>query len=451
MNKFILSSYICVLVLLGASFVYAEEQASMKNIAIETNSAVQAQELVKKTVQRPEVELVSDINNYINTNKLKTNGRQIFYGIVRINKEISHPDYARYRVLAYEEAYLQALSKFFRSVAITYKSETLQKVFVDNSSNREDFDKELASEQSSFVSLIDKIMALTGAKLDAALKELGIDPVQFNASPADQKKVLLSNQMVTKSVQRFSKSLGGITTIQTFFRNNEEGFGAVGVIIVYSPKIESVADAFKMGKKPAMLQLGKPLKELLPLDNNEKLYNMLGSRLLIDDNGPVLVAFGQWANSSVSEDDTLLAEYRDAAFEQARDIAYKEISTFLNQSFTSEIETERGKILEEYVVKEGKTGMIEKAKEEALIDKMYKQAQARTSSYLQGAQILQEWIYGTPEGHEVVGVIMTYSFDNIQNAKSVFDEKTDFNGKENKKQYDSSYSEGAVSMDLNAF
>ena len=68
-------------------------------------------------------------------------------------------------------------------------------------------------------------MALTGAKLDAALKELGIDPVQFNASPADQKKVLLSNQMVTKSVQRFSKSLGGITTIQTFFRNNEEGFG----------------------------------------------------------------------------------------------------------------------------------------------------------------------------------------------------------------------------------
>ena len=78
MNKFILSSYICVLVLLGASFVYAEEQASMKNIAIETNSAVQAQELVKKTVQRPEVELVSDINNYINTNKLKTNGRQIF-------------------------------------------------------------------------------------------------------------------------------------------------------------------------------------------------------------------------------------------------------------------------------------------------------------------------------------------------------------------------------------
>ena len=56
MNKFILSSYICVLVLLGASFVYAEEQASMKNIAIETNSAVQAQELVKKTVQRPEVE-----------------------------------------------------------------------------------------------------------------------------------------------------------------------------------------------------------------------------------------------------------------------------------------------------------------------------------------------------------------------------------------------------------
>ena len=75
---------------------------------------------------------------------------------------------------------------------------------------------------------------------------------------------------------------------------------------------------------------------------------------------------------------------------------------------------------------------MKKQKEEALIDKMYKQAQARTSSYLQGAQILQEWIYETPEGHEVVGVIMTYSFDNIQNAKSVFDEKTDFNGKENK-------------------
>ena len=423
----------------------------LKNIAEEANSAAEVQEPAKKPVKDPSIELTNKINAFIIQKNLRSNGRQIFSGISVINQPISHPDYAKYRVFAYEEAYLSALTTFFKSVALDIKAETEQKVFNDQSSNRAKFEEELNEEQTSFSSVIDKTLALTGAKLDAALKEYGIDPAQYNAAPADQKKTMLSNAFTQKIVQRFSKSLGGVTTLQTFFMNNEEGTGAVGVIIAYSPKIESVAEALKIGKKPAIDKTGKPLAQLLPLDNSEKLSTMLGTRLLIDEYGPVIVAFGQWANSSVSEDPAIRAEYRNAAFEQASAMAFKEISAFLNQSYTAEIETERSKILNEFAVKEGKTGMITEQKEREIIDKVFRQAQAHTSSYLQGAQTLTQWIYQTPEGHEMVGVVVSYSFNDIMKAKTMFDKEPNAGTQNVKKEYDPSYEEGAVTMDLDTF
>lgn len=429
-----------------------QEAVELKNIAEEANSGAEAQAPAKKAVKDPSLELTNKINKFIIDKNLRSNGRQVYSAIAMINQPISHPDYAKYRVFAYEEAYLTALTTFFKSVAINIKAETEQKVFNDNSTNRAKFEEELKEEQTTFSSIIDKTMALAGAKLDAALREYGIDPAQFNAAPADQKKSMLSNAFTQKTVQRFSKSLGGVTTLQTFFENNEEGTGAVGVIIAYSPKIESVAEALKTGRKPAIDKTGKPLTELLPMDDSEKLSTMLGTRLLIDENGPVIVAFGQWANSSVSEDPAIRAEYRNAAYEQASAMAYKEISTFLNQSFTSEIETERSKVLNEFAVKDGKTGMITEQKEKEIIDKVFRQAQAHTSSYLQGAQTLTQWIYQSPEGHEMVGVVVSYSFNSIMQAKTIFDKEPGSTGtSETKKEYDPSYKEGAVTMDLDTF
>ena len=429
-----------------------QESVALKNIAEEANSGAEGQAPAKKPVKDPSIELTNKINTFIAKKNLRSNGRQIFSGIAIINQPISHPDYAKYRVFAYEEAYLTALTTFFKSVALSIKAETEQKVFNDQSTNRAKFEEDLKEEQTTFSSIIDKTLALAGAKLDAALKEYGIDPAQFNAAPADEKKTMLSNAFTQKTVQRFSKSLGGVTTLQTFFENNEEGTGAVGVIIAYSPKIESVAEALKTGRKPAIDKTGKPLTELLPMEDSEKLSTMLGTRLLIDENGPVIVAFGQWANSSVSEDPAIRAEYRNAAFEQASAMAYKEVSAFLNQSCTNEIETERSKILNEFAVKEGKTGMITEQKEKEIIDKVFRQAQAHTSSYLQGAQTLTQWIYQSPEGHEMVGVVVSYSFDNIMQAKAMFDKEPSSAGSaETKKEYDPSYKEGAVTMDLDTF
>lgn len=431
----------------------AESPAGAQNIISETNE-VSAHAAPAAVQTRDSSEMVQEmIDSFLasvglreGANPTKKN-KHVYTAVETVRVNVSNPDYAKFRVTAYDRAYAAALGAFIEAQGVKTATDTLSKAFTDNSTDAATFKEELSTGRSNLSAMLDKAIALGDAKLSTMLQEEGIDPNQFNAAPPDQKKLLLSRTILKRTIDTASKTLGGVSIAQTFFAEDEAGEGAVGIVLVYSPSIEGVAEALKADKKPAIAATGKPLHELLPLEEPAKLYDMLGTRLLVDENGPVLVSFGQWSNSYQGTSKTLAAEHRNAAYDQANAMANSELSSFLNQSFTMKNEAQKGDILENVAVLSGKTGMTSEQESKAIVDIVRKQAAMQTNAYLQGAVKLRQWRYVTPQGHEVVGVVKAFSFASIQDAKKTFSKEQASDRQKN----EASARSGSVVMDLDTF
>jgi len=264
---------------------------------------------------------------------------------------------------------------------------------------------------------VGKAVALGDAVLSSKLEEYGVDPQRYAAAPPDQKKTLLEDAFLRRTVTRASKALAGVTPIQTFIGESASGKQSVGVLIMYSPKLEAIASSLAREQKPQIAKQGPPLRELVPLDDKAKLYDLLGVRVLFDENGPVIVSYGQWSSSYTGADEGMLERHRSIALDQADSLASAQLSAFLNSSFSTQDESTFGETVSRTKILRGSSGDVEEATPSGIIDIRNETAKSRTSARLRGASTLKRWTYKTPEGHEIVGVVKTYSFASIQAAK----------------------------------
>ena len=410
----------------GAETVTVVEMAAPIDLHHEVGQLAQPSDIQPDSSLSAEEMIVDLKDKYLKENGIyegrhpANKGKTLIWGVATIERQVNHPDFPRHRTLAYERAYMQALQQFIQSVAGRTTTETLGEEFADNSSNNRSFGDELSSGRGKIEAIWAKLMAVGSAQLDKILTNLGVDPAEYSACPPDQKKLLVTSALIKRTVTDANKALGGVSVVQTFSAEDKDGNGAVGVLLVYSDKMQSVADAFRNGRKPAIAATGKPLVEQLDLDNKEKLYGSFGTRLLVDENGPVLVSYGQWGNSYQGKNASSASRQRQAALRQADGIANAQIVSFLTQSFTSHTESEIGESVEEAVVRYGKDGNISDAASKVLTDVSRNKAATRASAILTGAVKLKDWRYKTPEGHEIVGIVKMYSFASIQDAKKVF-------------------------------
>lgn len=435
------------------------EQASRQDVDLrsETNDLANPEKVHVDQEQDPNTMVDQMITGFLSKHDLvlgrnpNKKGKHIYTSIEGVRVPVTHPDFAKFRVTAYDRAYEAALNDFISAQGVRSATEAFSSFFNDNSTDAENFEQELSSGRSSMEALMEKAIALGDAKLSVLLKELGVDPGQYNAMEPDQKKTLLQDSFTKKIITEVGKSLGGVTVVQTFFAEAESGYAAVGVVLCYSPSIEGIAEAFRSGQKPAIAQTGRPLHEILPLDDPAKLYDMLGTRLLLDENGPVVVAFGQWSNSYQGSDQSLLAEYRNAAYGQAESNANSELSSFLNQSFTARTENEQGELLERVRILSGETGLPDDKNSKVDRDRSRASARRTTSAYLTGAVKLKQWRYMTPQGHEVVGVVKAYSFASMEEAKKALKKDSSESQQKVPGDLNPSAREGAVTMDFDTF
>jgi len=127
---------------------------------------------------------------------------QIFYSAIEtVSVDETNPQWAKWRVVAYKKAYMKIKQDFIESIYGKIVGSTLQEYFNDDSDNRLDFpvpgDPRALTKTGE---VWDKLLALTGAKLDRALEDLGIDPAQYKAAPPEQRKTLFKNNLIEKSV-----------------------------------------------------------------------------------------------------------------------------------------------------------------------------------------------------------------------------------------------------------
>ena len=133
----------------------------------------------------------------------------------------------------------------------TCRTKSSPKTFLDASTNARDFPTITEDGgRSDLEALWLKISKYTQARLDKGLRELGVDPSQYNAVDPDQKKKIFEDALTNKSIERTSIALGGINVVGNFVHEGETSH--VGVVIAYSPSIEGLAQSLRMGKKPAI-------------------------------------------------------------------------------------------------------------------------------------------------------------------------------------------------------
>ena len=159
------------------------------------------------------------------------------------------------------------------------------------------------------------------------------------------------------------------------------------------------------------------------LDSPEKLAEIYGPRLLIDDQGPVVVSFGLWSSSYNGGNANMAARYEEAAMRQANLDALSQIARFLNVGFSSEENSESGMVDQMSVVKDEDTGRAgPDLIEQLIIDRLNTKNVLKAQEYLQGVKTVREWTYKTENGHLLVGVIKAYRFADMNDAKQ-FQEK----------------------------
>lgn len=348
-------------------------------------------------------------------------GKSYFLGTATVSFPKTNAAYGKSLALAYNEAYLNAIREFSRTKSLETANDIISSAFADNSSDARSFPKvEDNGGKSQWEALYDKVMALSQGKLDQGLRSLGINPEQFNAVPPDERKKLIENTIINKTTERTFMSLGGINVVGNFVHEAADGTAA-GVAIVYSPSIEGVAQSLRMGKKPAIKAVGQSLDIQIPKDP-ALLADMYGPRLMIDEQGPVIVSFAFWMPEKAPE--SFQGRMEEAAFRQAETEANAQIARFLSVSFSGELTTEAGQTVVKDAVKSGKDGSVSEQTTAVITERFSEKNVARSQAKLTGVKTVRRWSFTTPEGLDLVGVVKAYSFGNIEYARSITDQGT---------------------------
>ena len=176
-----------------------------------------------------------------------------------------------------------------------------------------------------------KVKKLISAKLDTALKKEGYDP-----NAADEKKKEIAEKVVrSREINSFFTStaqtmLGGFLSYTTFEEANPGDRASITVIGIWSPKLAKLAEAIHYGsiKKTPSGSPKKPIVEQIPLNDAGKLLQSFGVRMLINENGKmVLVGYGH--TSPLFED---RADALSTACDQSENKAKQQIVLFAKEN-----------------------------------------------------------------------------------------------------------------------
>lgn len=314
---------------------------------------------------------------------------------------------------AFDSAYDKARAEFVFDRVGKQISDKEVSTYENQDSDAHKFDPEMCK-VSQLESIWNKVVALTGAKLDQALVENGIDPEEFKATPKTAQKDLFFEQTVETIVKTATGELMGLLPVQTFIASDKDGTTRVGIIMVYSPKLVAFAADLRNGAAPSFSAKrgGKPISYFAnkPVD---ELANILGPRLVFNENSqPMILAYGQWASSYHGNNSRQRERSVDLAFEKADMQATQLIGEFVNGQLESKSEQISGSILRTYLETDCK--QQRERTESSSIDRIAKYMRITGSTQLKGSAIVREWSQVNEFGVETVGVIRAFSYDLVK-------------------------------------
>ena len=370
-------------------------------------------------------------------------GKFFVYSIQLVNRSPDSPYSGNARIAAFERAWLDAQKQIAAYLSQRIASNTYRKLFRNDSEGAENI------ELSNWDVIKAKIVGLTDAALNKALKELGVDPSKFGNLTVEKKRNLLFDSIVKEVIRKTYAELAGTVIIQTF-EGEKNGNYAVGVVAMYSPKLKLVTKAI-LNKQipPFKSKIGHPISYYLP-SKPEDYLRTWGVRIVVDENNlPALLSFGQWSYAYTAGNKERKRGY---AMEQASMLADSYISEFLNSRVFAEESSKFGEnIRTDAIFKNGDT-FTETASR--IIDIEQKKIKRTSKVRISGIVTVKRKLLRLPSGQEVAVVVKVWTYENMRGAEELKNlKRSKFKSQKHQKSYKSGdfISHGKDMTDINDF
>ncbi len=333
-------------------------------------------------------------------------GSYIGWGSSSIEAYPKSIDFGQKRIMSFERAFTDAKMEFVRTkkqkVAVTVR----RKFFNDD---RDQDDVEM--KDGKLVGIAKKLLAVTEAKLDKMLVELGVDPKEFENSDVKKKRQLAENSLNTEITVRAVQDIRGIRILATF-----EDLKGVGVLIVQSPAYAQLAKAMVSGKIAPIPTNINPTDEIADkLENKffdaKSLIPQYGIRVMNDNVGNrILVSFGQWSPKVTRSDSKMKI---NMATKAARQISYDQALSYMTQFMKSTLSLENKTALRDSdtIAQITRTnGSISEEEKSSVGASIRSFASEYSNVTIEGASVVKSWSTNHPEtGHLIVGKILMWS------------------------------------------
>ena len=345
--------------------------------------------------------------------QVNASGGMMVQGVGTIGASATNPNFGKLRVLAYEKALNQARIAYLLAKGQKIKSDLYSSLngICDDTPPKYDHDLPKSQEEE----ILRKTLALTGAKLDRALEELGVDKAKYTQATPPQRHVMMSEAVGRQTLIRSFGELSGLMPVQTFegFRyNKDEKVPCIGVICSVTESSRQLAqDILKLrGDFPQPKKKGFALEPYYR-SIEDKLPDMFGVRRMKDADGyPVLVAFGQWSSSKQTGNATLAIRYGDLAAKQADTWARSELGLFLDSNFVYERPSEMGGMFEE-AVNVFADDSVQDDSQQKVMDKISEKMLGKSEVQISGVRVLHSWSRPHPDYPNVMlyGTVVAWS------------------------------------------
>jgi len=268
----------------ATAFCAAYAQESSPEDAVANEAAVE-----RKTVQDIVSEYLSS-KGMTEGENTKKDGSSYYvavgYGVIQA--PLDSRSYGDSRVNAYNKAMLDAKAKMAEYLELAIRTETEHDYAEGNFGGNEEAERDELSIGS-------KIKRLVVAKLDDALRAEGLDPDAADRAARERvAKKQLNGDLYKKVIATAAKAeITGMQVMCSFEGVPAGEKGQIGVVAVWSPKLQAMARSLSRGGKLPSGVGKRPIKDQIPNDK-EVLLSTFGVQQKIDESGHlVLVAFGQ--------------------------------------------------------------------------------------------------------------------------------------------------------------
>jgi hypothetical protein len=393
--------------------------------AAQSNDAVQA----ASDAVLARTEAVSNINQQIENYKQESGlaARRdliLVSDVADVRVSGSHPDWVRYRTLAYDRALMGAQTEYIKQQGQHIASETVASLFKAANQDPPPFDPGAAGAPGQLNDILRKVAGFVGGKLDEKLRELNIDPKESERAAPPQRHVQLREAFNKSTVSRSFGELVGMMPVKTFEGHDGAGNYRIGVVAVASPAMKELAQQVlrARGQFPAdPARAGNPRDVLRDKDD---LARQFGVRRLFDEEGsPVILSFGQWGIAPGSSGAAAEAMYR-VALQQAKSLADAQIAEFLAASADFEGKTEVGELMEQAVNRMPDGYVGQEATVTQLLDGRNQVARRRSQAQVTGLRDLGTWTHRHPETKQlIIGAVRIWSATHERTVRAIRDQR----------------------------